>query len=54
MALKQAAPDRPRTVGEVPHDALMRVDRRVKQILARREVALQARRTAERVKAAAI
>jgi hypothetical protein len=54
MALKQAAPDRPRTVGEVPHDALKRVDQRVKQILARREAVLQARRAAERVKTAAI
>jgi hypothetical protein len=54
MALRQAQPHRPRTVGEVPHDALKRVDLRVKQILARREAVLQARRAAERLKAAAI
>ena len=36
MALPRVhEPGRPRTVGEVPHDALMRVDRRVKEILAR-------------------
>jgi hypothetical protein len=53
MALTQVEPQRPRTVGEVPHDALVRVDRRVKQILGRREAALrQARRAAERLKAA--
>lgn len=51
MALKQA--DRVRTVGEVPHDALKRVDRRVKQIRARQQAVLQARRAAERIKAAA-
>lgn len=51
MALKQA--DRLRTVGDVPHDALKRVDRRVMQILARQEAVLQARRAAERLKAAA-
>ena len=54
MALKQAEPDRPRTVGEVPHNALKRVDWRVKQILARQEAVLQARRAAERLKAAAL
>ena len=51
MALKQA--DRLRTVGDVPHNALKRVDGRVKQILARQEAVLQARRAAERLKAAA-
>ena len=40
MALKQAEPGRRRTVGEVPHDALKRVDRRVKQILARQTAVL--------------
>ena len=54
MALKQAEPDHPPTVGGVPHDALKRVDRRVKQILARQEAVLQARRAAERLKAAAL
>jgi hypothetical protein len=53
MALKQAKPGRSRTVGEAPHNALKRVDRRVKQILARQEAVLQARRAAERVDAAA-
>jgi hypothetical protein len=43
--------DRRRTVGHVPHDALVRVDRRVKEILARREPALdRARQAAERLK----
>jgi hypothetical protein len=54
MALTHVEPKRARTVGEVPHDALERVDRRVKQIFARREAAVQqARRAAERLKAAA-
>ncbi len=54
MALKRERPDRPPTVGHVRHDSLMRVDRRVKQILARREAALQqALRAAERLKRAA-
>lgn len=53
MALKQVEPARRRTVGEVPHDALMRVDLRVKQILARREATLRARPAAEHLKAAA-
>jgi hypothetical protein len=53
MALTHVAPRRPRTVGEVPHDALVRVDRRVELILGRREAALQqARRAAEHLKAA--
>jgi hypothetical protein len=54
MALKQAEPYPPRTVGAVSHDTLKRVDRRVKQILARQEAVLQARRAAERLKEAAI
>jgi hypothetical protein len=53
MALEPAETDRRRTVGEVPHDALMRVDRRVTQILARRETTLRARRAAEHLKGAA-
>jgi hypothetical protein len=53
MALGQGKLVRPQT-GQVPHDSLVRVDRRVKEILARREVALQqARRAAERLKGAA-
>jgi hypothetical protein len=52
MALKPVQPNHPRTVGEVPHDSLVRVDRRVKQILAQREAALQqARRAAEKLTA---
>jgi hypothetical protein len=47
MALK---PRRTRTVGHLPHDALVRVDKRVKEILARREAALRARHAAERLK----
>jgi hypothetical protein len=54
MALKQAEHDRPRTVGKVPHDALKRVDRRVEQILVRQQAVLEARRAAERIRAAAI
>ena len=41
MAPERDQHDRQRTVGFVPHDALVRVDRRVKEILARREAALQ-------------
>jgi hypothetical protein len=51
MALKQVEPAPPRTSGEVPHDALKRVEQRVKQILARRDAELRARRAAERLRA---
>ena len=48
MALKQG---RTKTVGQLPHDAVVRVDKRAKEILARREAALRhARRAAERLK----
>jgi hypothetical protein len=48
MALRQG---RTKTVGHLPHDAVVRVDKRVKEILARREAELQhARRAAERLK----
>jgi len=48
MALKQR---RTKTVGYLPHDAVVRVDKRVREILARREAALQhARRGGERLK----
>jgi hypothetical protein len=48
MALK---PGRRKTAGHVPHDAGVRIDRRVKENLARREAALpHARRAAERLK----
>jgi len=50
MAHSQETPIRPQT-GQVPHESLVRVDRRVKEILARREVALQqARRAAKRLR----
>ena len=53
MALGHGRPTRPRP-GQVPHDALVRVDRRVQEILARQAVALrQARRAAERLSGAA-
>jgi two-component sensor histidine kinase len=41
MAPERDQHDRQRTVGFVPHDALVRVDRRVNEILDRREGALQ-------------
>ena len=48
MALTQG---RTKTVGQLPHDAVVRVDKRVKEILVRREAALRhARRAAERLK----
>jgi hypothetical protein len=48
MALKEG---RTKTVGHLPRDAVVRVDKRVKEILARQEAALQrARRAAERLK----
>ena len=51
MARKPVIPKRSPTVGHVSHDALQRVDGRVKEILARREAALkQARRAAQRLK----
>jgi len=53
MALKPIEPGHPRTVGEVPRDALKRVEDRVKEIVARQDAVLQARRAAERLKAAA-
>jgi hypothetical protein len=51
MALKQKRTEHAGTEGQVSHDALGRVDKRVKEILARREAALrQARRAARRLK----
>lgn len=41
MAPERDLHDRQQTVGSVPHDALVRVDRRVHEILARREAALR-------------
>jgi len=52
MARKPVIPKRSPTVGHVSHDALQRVDRRVTEILARREAALKrARRASQRLKA---
>jgi hypothetical protein len=39
MALKPRRTERARTVGHISHDARVRVDQRVKEILARREAA---------------
>jgi hypothetical protein len=51
MAVKPPRTERARTVGHISHDARVRVDQRVKEILARREVAVQrARRAARRLK----
>ena len=51
MALTPVRTEPVRTVGHVSHDAQARVDTRVKEILARREAALQhARRAAQRLK----
>jgi hypothetical protein len=45
MALKHVEP-RPTMAGQVPHDSLKRVDKRVKEIFARREAALKEARLA--------
>jgi len=51
MALTSVRTKHVPTVGHVSHDALVRVDERVREILARREAALQqARRAARRLK----
>jgi hypothetical protein len=51
MALKPARTKRARTVGYISHDARLRVDERVKNILARREAQIErARRAARRLK----
>jgi len=51
MALKRFQRDPSRTVGYVSHDALVRIDRRVKDITRRQAASLQARRAAERLAA---
>lgn len=43
-------PERTKIVGYLPHDALVRVDERVKAILARQAALERARRAAERLK----
>jgi hypothetical protein len=51
MALKRTRPTGDKTPGHVSHDALVRIDARVKDILVRREAALRrARRAAQRLK----
>jgi uncharacterized protein YaaN involved in tellurite resistance len=51
MALKNATAEHPKTVGHVSREASVAVHKRVKEILARREVALQqARRAAQHLK----
>jgi hypothetical protein len=51
MALKPLRTQRARTVGHISHAARVRVDQRVKEILARREAAVKrARRAAQRLK----
>jgi hypothetical protein len=50
MALTPPRTQRERTVGHISHDARERVDQRVKEILARREGAMErARRAARRL-----
>jgi hypothetical protein len=48
MALKPPRTQRARTVGHISHDASVRVDQRVKEILARREAAVERERAAPR------
>jgi hypothetical protein len=51
MALKSPRTQRARTVGHISHDAGVRVDHRVKEILARRDAAMgRARHAARRLK----
>lgn len=50
MTLKPTPPERTRTVGHISHPAQMRVDQRVKEILARRVALDRARRAAKRLK----
>jgi hypothetical protein len=51
MAVKPPRTQRVRTVGHISHDARVRVDQRVKEILARREAAVErTRRAAARLK----
>jgi hypothetical protein len=48
MAVKATQDERPRTVGYVSREATVAVEQRVKEILARREVALRQARLAAR------
>ena len=48
MALKPPRTERARTVGHISHAAGVRIDQRVKEILARREAAVERARGAAR------
>ena len=49
MTLKPGPPERARMVGYVPHAAQIRVDQRVKEILARRVALDRVRRAAQQL-----
>ena len=49
MTLKRGPPERARTVGHISHAAQVRVDQRVKEIVARRVALDRARRAAQRL-----
>ena len=53
MALKPFPTKRVRTVGHISHDAQLRVDRRVKEILDRREAPVAREAAVERARRAA-
>ena len=53
MALKSFSTKRERTVGHISHDAQLRVDRRVKEILDRRESPVAREAAVERARRAA-
>lgn len=48
MALNDVSAERPAKVGHVSHEALVRIDRRVATILARRKAALEEAQLAAR------
>jgi hypothetical protein len=49
MTLKPGPTERPRTIGHTPHAAQVRVDQRVREIVARRVALERAQHTAQRV-----
>ena len=49
MTLKPGPPERTRRVGHISHAAQVRVDQRVKKILARRVALTRARRAAQQL-----
>jgi hypothetical protein len=53
MALKRFPRDRAKTVGHLPHDSLVRVDRRVQDVTRREAAPQHAQRAAERFERAA-